>query len=162
MGVSGCGKTTIGKNLGKMLNIPFFDADDFHSYENIEKMKNGIGLNDEDRKAWLLDLSKHISTWSNTTGAVLACSALKAQYRNALQATATGVEYIYLHAEKELIKQRFKLRSSHYMPSSLIDSQFIDLEKPVDAIELDAGWSIKRIMDQLAMHYKPNSKSKNE
>lgn len=79
MGVSGCGKTTVGKLLSESFKVPFFDADDFHSEEMVEKMRNGFSLDDKDRGPWLAKLSNHIREWDQSGGAILACSALKEQ-----------------------------------------------------------------------------------
>ncbi len=138
MGVSGCGKTTIGKMLATHLNVPFFDADDFHPPSNIKKMRNGKPLNDDDRKPWLKKLSELISEWNKNSGAVLACSALKKQYRNELEKSENKgnnqITFIYLKGSKELIYNRLKNRDDHYMPPELLDSQFRDLEEPDDSI----------------------------
>lgn len=129
-GVSGSGKTTIGKLLARKLGIPFFDADDFHPDENIRKMKNGIPLNDTDRAPWLVHLSTEIEKWSNAQGAVLACSALKENYRQKLDSAKTGIHWILLDGSFDLIKHRMIDRSDHFMPSDLLKSQFDTLEIP--------------------------------
>ncbi len=154
MGVSGCGKTTIGKMLGEVKNLPFYDADDFHPDENVEKMRNGIPLDDQDRLPWLTILAQNISEWNRSGGAVLACSALKQNYRDILTSTSgdRDVQFIYLKGSKELISGRLKKRSGHYMPADLLDSQFNDLEEPEDAatvsVSADPGTILKEILNK--------------
>ncbi len=147
MGVSGCGKTTIGKVLAKELLIPFYDGDDFHPKENIKKMTSGIPLTDSDRFPWLEILANKIIEWSNNDGAVLACSSLKKNYRQILQTNSDLVQFVHLKANKELIINRLKKRTDHYMPVTLIDSQFEALEEPSDAITIDAGLSKNKILE---------------
>ena len=136
MGVSGSGKTTIGKLLSKTLHIPFYDADDFHPQENISKMSSGIPLNDSDRLPWLKELSNQIKLWNTKDGGVLACSALKTSYRDILNANDIPITWVYLEGSFELIKSRLEKREHHYMDGSLLKSQFDDLEKPKQAITI--------------------------
>ena len=111
MGVSGSGKTTVGKALASELEVPFYDADDFHPQGNIVKMKQGIPLDDKDRKSWLEILSKNLVQWEAATGAVLACSALKEIYRSALQSGKNNdIIWIFLYGRPELIKARMSGR----------------------------------------------------
>ena len=144
MGVSGCGKTTFGKELADHLLLPYFDGDDFHPASNVMKMQKGNSLTDEDRSPWLKILSVRINEWSQNGGAVLSCSALKTQYREILQQQKGTTLLVYLKADKSLIFKRFKQRKNHFMPEDLIDSQFNDLEEPEDAIILDASLPVKR------------------
>lgn len=130
MGVSGCGKTTIGKSLSKKINLPFYDADDFHTDANIEKMKNGQALNDDDRKPWLESLSTHILKWESSSGAILACSALKEKYRVILSSKIANINWVYLSGSFDVIKNRLEQRNQHYMKSTLLKSQFDTLEVP--------------------------------
>ena len=131
MGVSGSGKTTVGKALASELEVPFFDADDFHPQGNIVKMKQGIPLDDKDRKSWQETLSKNLVQWEAATGAVLACSALKEIYRTALQSgKKNDIIWIFLYGRPELIKARMSGRKGHYFKSELLDSQLADLEPP--------------------------------
>lgn len=136
MGVSGCGKSTIGSKLAKTLSLPFFDGDDFHPEENISKMSEGQPLNDEDRKAWLLALNAHANKHQKT-GAVIACSALKEKYRNVLsKGLTTSPIWVYLQGDYQTILDRLQKREGHYMPAALLKSQFDTLEPPVKAIEV--------------------------
>ena len=139
MGVTGSGKTTIGKLLSASLGWPFFDADDFHSAENVRKMASGVPLTDEDRRPWLQELHRLISqrTEEGKSG-VLACSALKQEYRSML-CSDNPVEVVYLKAQPELIRSRLQRRRGHYMPPELIESQFRDLEEPQSALVVDAA-----------------------
>jgi carbohydrate kinase (thermoresistant glucokinase family) len=131
MGVSGSGKTTIGQLLAQKLSLRFYDGDDFHSFDNISKMKNGIPLTDEDREEWLKTLANNIPLWQSQGGAILACSALKEKYRVLLRSkVATDIEWIFLKGSEELIKQRILNRKDHFMNARLLHSQFEILEEP--------------------------------
>ena len=137
IGVSGSGKTTIGKLLAKQLRLPFHDADDFHPEANIQKMKNGFALNDEDRQPWLESLAIQAQKALEKNGAVITCSALKAKYRKMLeQNIANQTCWIFLDGSPELIQERMKNRSGHFMPIELLKSQFDALEKPENAITI--------------------------
>ncbi|MFT4849304.1 MAG: gluconokinase [Sediminicola sp.] len=146
MGVSGSGKTTIGLQLSDALGIPFFDADDFHSEENVSKMKHNIALNDRDRRPWLESLAIKISEWDSKNGAVLACSALKESYRKTLATRVNSITWIYLSGSFEVINSRINNRSGHYMKSTLLQSQFDTLEIPDYGIHIDAGLDPKEIV----------------
>ena len=146
MGVTGCGKSTIGKLLASQLNIPFYDGDDFHPEANIKKMSNGSPLNDDDRMPWLQKLNKEIGKWNKHGGAVLACSSLKNTYRELLS-TNNEVQFVYLKSTRKLIIDRLGQRENHFMPSSLIDSQFEALEEPKDAVIVNASLLTEEIVD---------------
>lgn len=138
MGVSGSGKTTIGKMLAEKLQWQFQDADDFHPPANIAKMKQGIPLTDEDRNPWLEAMQQAILQWSETgKDTVLACSALKKSYREQLCYCKDQVSLVYLKASYDLIKQRLKNRKDHFMNKNLLKSQFETLEEPVQGIHVD-------------------------
>lgn len=131
IGPSGVGKTTIGKMLSERLNVPFYDADDFHSPANIDKMRLGNALGDEDRGPWLNTLSDNIKSWHADEGAVLACSALKEEYRKKLMAIPEQyTTWIYLHGDQELIGSRLSGREEHFFNKNLLNSQYKDLEVP--------------------------------
>lgn len=138
MGVTGCGKTTVGKMLANQLGWEFYDADDFHPEANVEKMRNGIALNDEDRVPWLQALANLIeSADEQKHNIILACSALKHNYRKLLRHDLKPVRFIYLKGPHELIKERLEARKGHYMNPVLLQSQFQALEEPKDAIYMD-------------------------
>ena len=130
MGVSGCGKSTIGKQLAETLEVPFYDGDDFHPKSNIDKMASGTPLNDADRTPWLQHLAQIISC--SDTPCVIACSALKKTYRDILR-QGGNLRFVYLEGSKDLLLARLNYRtanSAHFMPSSLLDSQLATLEDP--------------------------------
>lgn len=134
MGVSGSGKTTIGSLLAKELNWKFYDADDFHSESNKEKMSKGIALTDEDRASWLSALQNLIRNKKDSF--TLACSALKGTYRDILKVN-DEVKFVYLKGSFEEIEARLNQRKNHYMPTTLLKSQFDALEEPKDALIID-------------------------
>lgn len=150
MGVSGCGKTTIGRMLAERLSIEFYDADEFHSQDNINKIKNFIPLEDEDRIPWLLNLAQHIAQWNGDKGAVLACSALKEKYRQILSWDGKEkVAFIYLKGDKNIILDRMKKRKKHFFPLKLLDSQFKALEVPHDAITVRIDKTPEKICKEI-------------
>lgn len=142
MGVTGCGKSTIAKMLASKLGRAYLDADHYHPAENIEKMKTGKALSDEDRWPWLKELNRMLK--SNPVS-VLACSALKESYRKILQ-EGLAVDLVYLKVPKEVVTQRLKRRLDHFMPATLIQSQFNTLEEPKNAIEVDASLPTEEII----------------
>ena len=152
MGVSGVGKTTLGRMLAEELSLPFYDADDFHSAENRKKMQAGISLQDEDRKPWLESISESIQKWSNENGAVLACSALKEKYRSWLSGTSE-LRWIYLFEEYETIASRIKKRKSHFFDPELLKSQFDTLEPPEYGIHIrvdgEPNNSLEKIIEKI-------------
>jgi len=149
IGVSGCGKSTIGSALSEKWDIPFYDGDDFHPKENIAKMKSGIPLNDDDRKPWLEAINKFARDQVANGALVIACSALKASYRQILIADLGDLfEIIHLAGSFELIEERMKARD-HFMPSSLLQSQFDTLEAPTNALEVSINQSIEEMVNQI-------------
>ena len=129
-GVTAVGKTTVGKLLAEELGWKFYDADDFHSPANVEKMRCGIPLTDEDRRPWLERLRQMIErSLAQEENAVLACSALKRAYRERLRASE-DVKFVFLRASRARIAERLQRRHGHFMPATLLDSQFADLEEP--------------------------------
>lgn len=149
MGVSGTGKSTIGKLLHDRTGWDFHDADDFHSQANIDKMNRGIALNDHDRFPWLEELQKLIShTISHNQSGILACSALKSQYRQILRGNHSEVVFIYLRGGYDCIQSRIQQRG-HFMKSNLLLSQFDTLEEPHDALEIDVSLSPEQIVEKI-------------
>ena len=148
MGVEGSGKTTVGKALAARLGWSFADADDFHSTANKAKMSAGIALTDEDRAPWLAALRAEIDR-ANREGhnLVMACSALKASYRQKL--AAPGVRVVYLHGDPDLIAARIKARPHHFANSNLLASQFEQLEEPRDALTVEIEQPVEGIVDDI-------------
>lgn len=134
MGVSGSGKSTIGRLLAKRMDIQFFDADDYHPKENVLKMAEGNPLSDFDRQGWL-QLLNLLAKKNEEGGAVIACSALKNKYRAILQKDiVNSLQFVYLKGSFEEVSMRLKKRKGHFMPSGLLRSQFESLEVPQEAI----------------------------
>ncbi|MDE2361579.1 MAG: gluconokinase [Hyphomicrobiales bacterium] len=131
MGVAGSGKTTIGKKLSEMLGWPYADADEFHPAANVTKMRAGHPLTDEDRKPWLAAIASHIDKTIAVGGhAIVSCSALKRSYRDVIVGARKGVRIVLLEGSHDLIAARMGARKNHFMPTSLLDSQFATLERP--------------------------------
>lgn len=128
MGVSGSGKSTVGRMLAEALSLPFADADDFHPPANIAKMRAGTPLTDEDRWPWLDALGAWLA--AQPAGGVVACSALKRAYRDRLRAALPGLRLLFLHGDPALIAARQAARPGHFMPPALMASQFATLEPP--------------------------------
>jgi carbohydrate kinase (thermoresistant glucokinase family) len=138
MGVSGSGKTTIGKMLSEKTGIPFFDGDDFHPVENIQKMASGQPLDDEDRQGWLLALNNLAKKEKGERGAIIACSALKGKYREILKKElGANCFIIFLNGTFATIENRLQQRGGHFMPTQLLQSQFDALQPPEDAFVFD-------------------------
>lgn len=138
MGVSGSGKTTIGTLLAKELGWSFYEGDELHPPSNIEKMKHGIPLTDEDREPWLDKIQKLIQELTRKhKQAVIACSALKEPYRKKIGADRQEVRFVYLKGDAALIASRMRRRRGHFMPPDLLASQFATLEEPEKAVSVD-------------------------
>ncbi len=137
MGVVGAGKTTIGQLLAEQLGWTFADADDFHPTANIEKIRHGIPLTDEDRQPWLQGLRAAITNWiAKGSDAVLACSALKRSYRDLL-AVGPEVRFVFLKGDADLIAARLRARHGHFADEKILASQLADLEEPEGAVAVD-------------------------
>jgi gluconokinase len=131
MGVSGCGKSTVGAQLAQALKLPFLEGDVLHPERNVARMAAGVALSDEDREGWLQALAERLrQAQAASQGLVLSCSALKRAYRDILRSGAPGLRFVYLHGEYELLAARMAARTGHYMPLSLLDSQLATLEPP--------------------------------
>ena len=138
MGVSGSGKTTLGLALSRELGWPYFDADDYHPAANVEKMRAGAPLNDSDRWPWLDRLNELLlGQQARGQSAILGCSALKQAYRERLARGLDRPRWVHLQGSFELILSRLQARTGHYMPATLLQSQFATLEAPTDAFTLD-------------------------
>jgi gluconokinase len=148
MGVSGCGKTSVGKALAAKLGWEFFDADSYHPPENVAKMASGIPLDDEDRAPWLAALNGLLARTLQSGGhPVLACSALKQSYRDQLVNGNAGLRVVYLKGEYDLIFSRMTARGEHYMKPGMLKSQFDALEEPADSITVEIDQPILKIVD---------------
>jgi len=153
MGVSGCGKTSVGQALARFFGWDFYDADDFHPPENVAKMANGIPLDDSNRAPWLASL--HDMILSNLTAdkpGVLACSALKESYRQQLKNGNDGVRIVYLKGSYDLIWSRMEKRTDHYMQPHMLKSQFDALEEPTNALTIDISMSLDDIVQEILRH----------
>lgn len=138
MGVTGSGKTTVGKLLAQELSWPFYDADDYHPLSNMEKIRNGTPLTDEDRLPWLQSLRALMERILVEDGsAVLTCSALKKAYRDILLFRDPRVQFVYLRGEPDLIRKRVDARTNHYAGSAILQNQFETLEEPAGALAVD-------------------------
>ena len=129
MGVSGSGKSTVGSALAAFYAIPFLEGDAFHPQHNVTKMASGVPLDDHDRAGWLQALAAELEQAEiHDRGLVLSCSALKRRYRDLLRAADPQVRFVHLAGPRDLIAERMRARTAHYMPASLLDSQLRDLE----------------------------------
>ena len=151
-GVSGAGKTTIGKLLAQEVCWHFYEADDFHSRANIDKMRRGIPLTDADRWPWLESLRQLIErSLEAGENAVLACSVLKRAYRERLRVSAE-VKFVFLRGDYALIKKQLRSRRGHFMNPELLRSQFADLEEPTpdeDILTVDVGRTPEEIVEEI-------------
>jgi len=150
MGVSGCGKTTVGRVLAERLGWDFYEGDDFHPPANIAKMSAGIALDDEARAPWLATLHDLIaSSLAGYKPGVLTCSALRERYRQTLLAGNSGTDIVYLRGSYDLILARMTVRTGHYMKADLLKSQFEDLEEPAEALTVDAALPVDQIVEEI-------------
>jgi gluconokinase len=148
MGVAGSGKTAVGMRIAEKLNWLFLDADNFHPAANIEKMRHGIPLTDEDRVPWLERLRDELRRQiASGHSVILACSALKESYRRILREEPLPPQFVYLDVDAETIRERLSHRSAHFFPKELMNSQFAALEKPKDAIVIDARKPIESVVE---------------
>lgn len=154
MGPMGCGKTRIGRCLSGKTGWTFYDGDDFHPPQNVEKMRAGIALTDEDRLPWLVGLRGQIDTWLNKKeNSILACSALKQAYRDILGVDQKQITTVYLKGSYELLKSRIANRHHAYMPDRLLKSQLDSLEEPQDGLWVDISLKPEEIVTQIIKHY---------
>lgn len=149
MGVTGSGKTTIGGLLAEQLGWHFADADDFHPPQNIEKIRQGIALDDDDREPWLQRLHDAIKNWiAQGKNVVLACSALKRSYRREL-AVGPGVRFVYLKGSADQVAERLRTRHGHFADEKILAGQFADLEEPESAVTVAIAAEPKQITAEI-------------
>lgn len=149
MGVAGCGKSSVGAALSAALDIAFVDGDDLHPAANVDKMRHGIALTDQDRWPWLDQVAARLQ---DRAPVILGCSALKRRYRDHIRAGVAGkVTFVHLSGSRDLIAARMAQRSGHYMPLSLIDSQFAALEPPApdEAVTISIDQTLAQIVAQV-------------
>ncbi len=152
MGVTGCGKTTVGTLLAQDLGWKFHDADDFHPAENVAKMKSGAPLDDADRRPWLDRLNTFLLDHERQgKSLVLACSALKQAYRDHLARGCAAAHFVFLDGDIHLIRARLAARQGHYMNPALLDSQFAILERPQDTLRFDIAASPAKLARSIRM-----------
>ena len=157
-GVSGSGKTTIGQKLSLILGVPFFDGDDYHTDSNLQKLRHGIPLTDEDRHPWLSILSDKIQEWQRSNGAVLACSALKESYRRILQSIPEDqLTWVILNADKSVLEERLLNRENHFFNPSLLSSQIEILELPDYGIHVNIDQTVEGILKTILKQMKNKS-----
>ena len=158
MGVSGCGKSTVGEQLAPRLGLPFHDGDAFHSAANIDKMSHGTPLTDDDRRDWLAALATKLGQWEAAGGAILACSALKESYRTTLQnGVKTPIHWIFLDGPRELLLERMGGRTGHYMHADMLASQLATLQRPAYALTLSITATPEELVQQVVAAKQQNA-----
>jgi gluconokinase len=150
MGVAGCGKTTVATLFAKKTGATFYEGDDFHPPENVQKMRGGIPLTDDDRQKWLQTLRGIITrSLDEDKLTAITCSALKAAYRDLLQGGDPRVQFVHRTGPRAVIEEWMKARKGHFMPPSLLESQFATLEPPSDALTFSCEQSPEEIVTAL-------------
>jgi gluconokinase len=158
MGVSGAGKTAVGRLLAAELDWPFYDADDLHPAENVARMAQGVALTDKEREPWLLAVRQLIERClAQVRPAIIACSALRQTYRSYLQNGRKEVQFVYLKGNYALIHSRLRQRQDHYMNADMLAGQFATLEEPQDALAIEVDQELATITAQirLALNLEP-------
>jgi len=156
IGVTGSGKSTVGRALADRLGWRFHDADDLHSPENVERMRQNIPLSDEQREPWLRRVRAIVDEAARDgSGEVIACSALKARYRDVIAGSVSGVRFVHLTGTKALLLQRLDHRSGHFAGPGLLDSQLQALEPPADALTIDIQLPVDAIVDAIVRDIQP-------
>ena len=148
MGVSGCGKSSLGEAVAQATGLPLVEGDDYHSSANRDKMARGIALTDADRQDWLATLGAQLQ--AHPQGTVVTCSALKRAYRERLRQAASGLRFVFLEIGKDEAQARVSARAAHFFATSLVDNQFATLESPVGeagVLRLDATLSLAQLQE---------------
>jgi gluconokinase len=151
MGVAGCGKSAVGERIARELGLPLIEGDEFHPAANIEKMRQGVALDDSDRAGWLERLGRELARYPG--GAVLACSALKRTYRDTLRRAVPALRFVHLALSQQQAQERVAQRGGHFYPPSLVASQFAALEDPaaeIGVLVLDACLPLEQVTQQAA------------
>jgi len=152
MGVSGCGKSTIGRLIAKRLACEFLEGDDLHPPRNVERMASGIPLTDHDRRDWLKAIAEQLAdARAARHGLIVSCSALKRSYRNQLRTASSALAFVHVHASVEVLEARMQARTDHFMPPSLLGSQLLTLEPPGPderCVTLDAALPADQIAER--------------
>ena len=158
IGVTGSGKSTVGRALATRLGWRFHDADDLHSPENVERMRQNLPLTDEQRQPWLLRVRAVVDeAVRDSTGEVIACSALKERYRDVIAGGVTGVRFVHLVGDPALLRERIERRPGHFAGPALLDSQLAALESPADALTLDVQLPVDALVDAIECDLRPNA-----
>jgi gluconokinase len=155
MGVSGCGKSTVGERLAQRLGVPFLEGDDLHPPHNVALMAAGTPLTDADRADWLDAIAGRLSDLQPDEGMVVSCSALKRMYRDRLRAATSDLQFVHLHGDPALLATRLAQRQGHYMPPALLISQLETLEIPSadeSALSLDITEPADNLVTQIEHH----------
>lgn len=158
MGVSGCGKSTVGEGLAKALHLPFLEGDSLHPPRNVALMAAGTPLTDEDRAGWLDTIAARLAALPDDAGLVVSCSALKRTYRDRLRRAAPDVRFVHLHGTTALLAQRLQQRQHLYMPPTLLDSQLATLEMPTadeHVIALNIADPVPQLLQQALQALQP-------
>ena len=161
MGVSGCGKTSVGRRLAQQLGLAFVEGDELHPPRNVALMAAGTPLTDADRVDWLAAIASRLAqAHAAQQGLVVSCSALKRGYRDQLRRACPGLRFVYLHGETDLLRRRMAARTGHYMPASLLDSQLATLEPPGSdeaAIAVDVAPPTDHVAATVLAHLQPST-----
>ncbi|MBL8349149.1 MAG: gluconokinase [Burkholderiaceae bacterium] len=149
MGVSGCGKTSVGRRIAQALGLAFVEGDELHPPRNVALMAAGTPLTDADRADWLAAIAALLGQAHDAgRGLVVSCSALRRRYRDRLRAACPGLRFVFLHGDPALLRERMTSRRGHYMPASLLDTQLATLEPPdadEDALAVDVGPAVEQV-----------------
>ena len=159
MGVSGCGKSTVGRRLAERIGVPFLEGDELHPPSNVALMAAGTPLTDADRAGWLDAIAQRLSGLGRSEGLVVSCSALKRAYRDRLREATPDLQFVHLHGTRALLAARLRERQDHYMPPTLLDSQLDTLESPNSdepALTLDITEPADQLVMQIEHHLQLN------